>query len=134
MSFGPCADHNPAPPYNRTPRRKGEACATCKRIEIEGKIAHKAVNVLLAKGYELSVHDSEEFTVKRSRDAAEIKAAMFTSDDDRLFAYRPGDEDRFGWVWFVYGNSGPDVICDYTVSLTDDLKEVNDYAERFDRA
>ena len=127
MSFGPCGNHNPAPPYNRPPRAKGEACATCRRIAIEGKIARRAIRDLLAAGYLLSVFDSEEVTLSKSADAAQIEAAMFTSDDDRLFCYWP-DGTQAGWVWFVYGNGGWDVICDYTTNLENDLSGVNEYA------
>lgn len=130
MAFSYCADHNPTPPYNREPLKKGESCETCKRIKIEGKIAKKTISVLLAQGFELAVFDCEEITVPRCRDATKLYDAMFTTDDDRLFVYKPGEEGRFGWVWFVYGNSGWDVISDYTTNLEEALKPVNEYAEK----
>jgi len=132
MSFTPCADHNPLPPYNRTPRAKGERCETCKRIAIEGKIARRVIKDALKAGYELSVYDSGEITLVRSTDAAAIEEAMFTTDDDRLFFYKPGVEARQGWVWFVYGNSGWDVITDYTTNLEEVLAGANDLAEKLD--
>ena len=33
-----------------------------------------------------------------------------------------------GWVWLVYGNSGWDVVCDYTTSLDALMQPVLDYA------
>ena len=52
------------------------------------------------------------------------------TDDDYLFVYKAGQSERFGWVRFVYGNDGYDVISDYTINLEKTLKGVNVFAER----
>ncbi|UPT95471.1 hypothetical protein J4G48_0040670 [Bradyrhizobium barranii subsp. apii] len=89
------------------------------RQEIEKQIARKVVDDALAAGYTIDVFDGEEFAVKNSTDAEQIFAAMFSTDDDRLFLTRDG---KTAWVWFIYGNSGWDVISDYNVSLEEVLK------------
>lgn len=128
MTFGPCADHNTAAPYRGEPRQG--YCATCARIEKEGKIARRTIRTLKAAGYWLRVHDGEEFATPRTRSERELMAALFTTDDDRLFVYRSADsKGHAGWVWLVYGNSGWDVISDHTTNLEDVLRPVMVYAE-----
>ena len=87
--------------------------------EIEKQIARKVIDDALAAGYTIDVFDGEEFPLKNSTDAEQILAAMFSTDDDRLFLNRGG---KTAWVWFIYGNSGWDVISDYNVSLEEVLK------------
>jgi len=102
------------------------------RIAIETRIVKKTVADLLAKGYELAVHDGEEWH-KRTTDAAKLHKALMETDQDRLFVYKAdgpkGRRDWFGWVFFVYGNDGWDVINDYTTNLEADLTEVNALAD-----
>src|SRR5579864_7595014 len=90
-------------------------CAVCDRLEVEEAVARFVVASALKAGYRVSVHDSEEVTLKESDYGPTILRAMFTSDDDRLYLHKPGQPIE--WVWFVYGNGGWDVICDYTTGL-----------------
>lgn len=107
------------------------------RIRIEEQIAERCIADLLKTGFTLGVHDSEEITIHHSTDAAAIHKAMFTTDESRLFVYKTdgpqGKRDWFGWVFFVYGNDGWDVISDYTCNLEDAMKSTNEYAETFER-
>lgn len=41
-------------------------------------------------------------------------------------------ERPIGWVRFVYGNDGHDVISDYTTNLESVLEPINAYAESLD--
>ncbi len=84
-----------------------------ERIQIEKTILCKVVDDALAAGYSVTVYDCEEFTIKRSRDREAILKATMTTDDDRLYFYPPEGGRTIGWVWFVYGENGHDVICDY---------------------
>jgi hypothetical protein len=83
---------------------------------IEKLIAKQCIADLLAAGYQVSVNDGEETTLHRSTSPDAILAAMFTTDEDWLHVHTP-DERLFGWVRFIYGNDGWDVINDYTVNL-----------------
>jgi hypothetical protein len=98
------------------------------RRHVEKLIVEAFLDEALTAGYSVTVFDCEEFTLKRSRDKASILAAMFTTDDDRLYLHKPGEAPAenepsnrllhyHGWVWFVYGNGGWDVISDYTCNL-----------------
>lgn len=79
----------------------------------ERRIATALVDALLAQGWSLSVEDGEEWTVKRSRDRAEVLDALATTDLDRL---RARDElgAVVGTVLLIWGN-GSHLISDYTV-------------------
>jgi hypothetical protein len=98
------------------------------RIEVEGKVARKLVQAMIAAGCSVSVHDSMEIVVDRSKSLMEIMAALFSTDDDRLFAYDAAGK-KLGWAWLVYGNDGYDVISDYSCAIEHILAPVNDYAD-----
>jgi len=93
----------------------------------EYEVAKRTILALLEAGYTVSVFDTVETTVEKSNDIVEILQAMRTTGEDYLIAYE-GDENK-GWVRFVYGNSGWDVINDYTTNLEDALNSVFAYAE-----
>jgi hypothetical protein len=86
----------------------------------EEVIVRAAIRGLLAEGYILSVDDFEEEHPK-STNLEEIFSKMGTVDEEHLIA-----TNKFGtrgFVFFVYGNCGWDVICDYSVALESALKE-----------
>ena len=93
------------------------------RIRIEGQIAAKLVEHALKTGHTVSVHDGEEWVLKRSKHADAILNAMFSTDQD-LLAIRPADgSEVFGRVTLIYGNTGYDVISDYSASNLDKFTE-----------
>ncbi len=94
-----------------------------KRQRIERRIAREAIKGLLAEGYKISVFDGEETVLTKSVDPAAIEKAMFSTDEDQFHVERDGGEKpETGWVLFVYGNDGWDVIADNTVNLEPALK------------
>ena len=103
-----------------------------RRHNVEKRIVKRVVADLLAAGYELAVYDGEEW-YKRTTDPAKLHKQLMETDEDRLFVYKvPGPHgkwDWFGWVFFVYGNDGNDVISDYTVNLEADLKAINEWTD-----
>ena len=86
--------------------------------------------------YRLSVFDGKEFPVSRSHRAKATFEAMFSTDEDYLFFYGSQDKyhKRLGWVRFVYGNCGWEVIGDYTVVLEELLYGATMLAEWFERS
>lgn len=110
------------------------------RQVIEQAIAKKTIEVALAAGYMISVNDGEETTLVNCTDQKAILAAMFTTDEDYLYIHAkeihalnqlplrpsmPKSAGFFGWVYFVYGNDGWDVISDHTTNLEGLLKPVS---------
>jgi hypothetical protein len=107
-------------------------CATCQRINVEQQIVIKTVQTLLAAGYQLNVFNGgdEPELPTDSSDLATVTAAMMETDDEKLAVSQDGH--NAGWVYFVYGNSGWDVISDYTTNLEDVLQPVIAFADTFE--
>lgn len=85
---------------------------------VEKEIATAVVAALLKAGFILAVdngdNDGREYEIV-SANAVRIVKAMFQTDEERLYAIK--DHEPVGWVYFVYGNDGWDVVSDYTVNL-----------------
>lgn len=99
------------------------------RQRVERQIARAAINGLLAAGYTVSVNnggDTDE--IEPSTDARAILKEMFATDEEHLIAHRDGK--RSGWVFFVYGNDGWDVISDYTTNLEQALAGAKALADK----
>ncbi len=98
--------------------------------EIEERIVRNAVHELLDHGFTLSVDNGgDDYEIDRSVDAEAVIAELMNTEEDRLLA-RTGDVIK-GWVHFVYGNDGYDVICDMTVSLEPYLPDTIAIAEGY---
>lgn len=96
-----------------------------RRLEIERQIVSKAVDCLLAAGYSLSVYNGEEPSTPFFTDREQVLAHLFACDEERLLARSATTN---GWLLFVYGNGGYDVIADGTTNLEDVVQPANDLA------
>ncbi len=96
---------------------------------MERRIASVLIRDALAAGYTISVYDGEETTLKQSTSRKDILAAMFSVDEEFLFFYKDGK--RVGWVQFVLGNSGWDVISDYTTNLEHIMTGATKMSEKY---
>ena len=110
-----------------------------KVVKTERAIARAAIAGILAAGYTISVDDGEEIVLRQSTDAKKIFDAMFSTDEDYLHVHkadapaRQNTREAFGWVRFVYGNDGWDVICDYTVNLESALEPAKTESEKHEK-
>jgi hypothetical protein len=90
------------------------------RQEVERKIIHQVVDSLLEAGFSISIDNGDNngnvYELEASRSRRAIRAALYQTDDERIYAIDAKGR-TFGWVYFVYGNDGWDVISDYTVNL-----------------
>jgi hypothetical protein len=86
---------------------------------VEKEIATAVVVALLNEGFTLAVdngdNNGKEYEIV-SRIATRVVTALFETDEAHLYAVK--DHKPIGWVYFVYGNDGWDVISDYTTNLT----------------
>jgi hypothetical protein len=109
--------------------------ATLKRIGQEKTIVRKTIATLLNAGYLLNVNNGGETNelAAPTRRYFEIVDAMMQADDDRLLVYRQEHTDapivRVGWIWFVYGNDGWDVVCDHTTNLDHIMEPIATYCD-----
>ncbi|MHB8415617.1 MAG: hypothetical protein ACYDB1_09585 [Acidiferrobacteraceae bacterium] len=86
--------------------------------ELEEKVVRLVVKDALAKGLHLAVFADGEELVAPTKDAKEVLNVLLDVDDATLAFYEGKTPD--GWVRFVFGNDGWDVISDYTLNLYDD--------------
>ena len=106
-----------------------------KRQNVERRILRQVIADALSMGYLLSVDDGDGFTVRKSADAAAVLAALMTTDEDYLHLdkFDPnGVRTEHGWVRFVYGNDGWDVVCDYSVNIEPVLAGAEKLADRLE--
>lgn len=102
------------------------------RQEVERKIADKVIESILAQGLLIQVTDGEEECTGRISDPEAIKKAMYSTDENILWVY--SDETvryAIGFVHFIYGNDGHDVIHDYSINLEEIMKPANDLADSY---
>lgn len=98
------------------------------RQEVERKIVTSVIKAALAAGYTVSVDNGDNSGGEENADGeflfeltggtklSQILKAMFLTDEDYLYFRNAKNESR-GWVRFIYGEDGWDVINDYAVSL-----------------
>ncbi|EGC2886881.1 hypothetical protein H8593_004264 [Salmonella enterica subsp. enterica serovar Give] len=103
------------------------------RQRIERRIARATAKALIAAGYKVAVFDGEEIALQATDSERDIIGAMFSTDEDYLFVYPADSNERIGWVRFIYGNDGWDVINDYTTNLESCLQAANELADELER-
>lgn len=86
------------------------------RQNVERDIAKAVVSQLLTAGFALSLDNGgDEYEIAHVTEADKVLKKMFATDCEHLYAEKDGK--IYGWVFFVYGNDGWDVINDYSVKL-----------------
>lgn len=90
-------------------------------------ILSRLVNEAIRKGWSISVHDGEEYAVKRATKANKVLAALAWTDMDDLI-FRDVNHFVIGFVSLVYGNEPGVVISDH--SDNDDINALVTYAMR----
>lgn len=109
---------------------QGMTDTICLRILIERAIIRRAMQDLLAAGFEVRVHDGEQYACDRTNALNDLMAAVMSTDEDQAFVYVPGDRYP-SFVHFVYGNDGWDVLHDHSVRLQRYFAGAQVLAERF---
>ncbi len=112
--------------------------STDERQQAEQQIAREAVSGITESGFRVSVNDGEATVLSKSDDVEAILDAMFSTDQDILTVYSPADVPgapwtRLGFVQFIYGNDGWDVIADNSLSLEPCLKKANALSASLER-
>jgi hypothetical protein len=112
--------------------REGMAPQVYCRRQMELLIAKAFVKQAINAGFTISIDTGEDETRPYKR-IKSVLCAMFSVDDEKLRIWK--DRKRIGWVRFVYGNDGPDVINDYTTNLDEFglMRDANAIAEKLER-
>ncbi len=103
-----------------------KGCRARARMEVE------IVNRILADaekaGYSMAIIENEDEPDDYYPN--DLKGQLFNLDECHLAFHKDGK--RIGWVYLVFGNSGYDLISDYTVNLEEFLKGANDLADHLE--
>jgi hypothetical protein len=92
------------------------------RQAVERHLVRQFIRDAIRLGFTLSVDDGEDgYFIERSSDPKAVLKACLQMDEDRIYVYPKGSTDRVGWVYFVYGNEGFDVLSDYTLGIVEEL-------------
>lgn len=109
---GECRTANPTFEYQVAVN----AASKLPREEIEKEAARLVIEGALQQGCTVSVwNGGEDAEISKSGDLDAIVKELMASDSDELVFHREGK--KVGWVHLVYGNSGHDVISDYTCNV-----------------
>ena len=91
------------------------------RLQVEKRIVRAFINAAIKQGYEVAIDNGDncdmQYEVGFTQDASALYHGIFKTDEDRLYVRRKGEVEPFGWLYFIYGNDGWDVLNDYTVNL-----------------
>ena len=86
-------------------------------------------------GNTISVFDSEEYVLKRSKSINAIRSELGAAGEDQLLI-RDGAGDQIGWFYLIYNNGSEGdpmvVICDCTANEFCDTI-CNDLSARYDQ-
>lgn len=86
------------------------------RQQTERRIVTAVIDRLLHENFELALNNGgDDFEVDYTRDRQQLLNSIMLTDDEYLHVRR--NEVFFGWVRFIYGNDGWDVIADNTSNL-----------------
>lgn len=89
---------------------------------LERKVIKSVIQDLMAHHFLVTVNNGEEDVLVLSNNAEDIFKYCRSTDQDRLIVRRTHDkcadfEPCYGRILLIYGNSGYDVINDYTTNL-----------------
>lgn len=99
------------------------------RRHVERQIIRRLVLDAFSAGYLISVDNGEEeFTIMDR--VKPVLDACFSVDEEHLHFYKDGR--KVGWVFLVYGNSGYDVISDYSTNLEPIMAGADRLTEKYD--
>jgi hypothetical protein len=101
---------------------------------IEQKIAAEVVKGILAAGHTITIayQDGNSDAIKQSTDADAILAEFHKCDEEYLLVHQAGSTrfEHLGWVQFIYGNDGHDLIANNTVGIDHLLAGAQALADR----
>lgn len=87
-----------------------------KRIEVEKKIVRKTIRLMKDAGWNVVGHNAtNDESFEACSGEKETIEAVFSVDEAKVY-FKKGDLRR-QVVFFVMGNDGWDVVCDYTAPM-----------------
>ena len=84
-----------------------------KRMKGERQMAGALVRECLKQGYLISVNNGEDWPIRRSRSYRAVMDALWQTDEEGVCIYDADGRPK-GHFFLVYGNSGAELVCDYS--------------------
>jgi len=101
-----------------------------QRRKIERRIVSRVVKDALRAGHTLSVNNGgDEFEISKSSSYRDVMDSLMATDEETLILHDDSGA-KVGGVFFVYGNDGYDVICDYSSRLEQFLKGAGELSDK----
>jgi hypothetical protein len=101
------------------------------RARIEFEVVYRTIKAARKAGFTLSVDDEPDSS---KLDDAGLLDLLFNLDDAYLILTSRDCLQKSGWIRFVFGNNGYDVICDYSINLESLVDQINEYANDLESA
>ncbi len=98
----------------------------------EKTIVGRLIRAAHKQGWTISVHDGEEWALKRSRDLAAVRAALASTDSDNV-VFRDVNGEPMGSVLLIWGND-EDVISDMSAPNSAALDDFSAWVDLVTRA
>lgn len=103
--------------------RHSEGCRARCRLEL--RIVNRLLADIKAAGYTVKI---SEYEMDGEKTPEDLKDALFNLDEAHVQLFKDGK--CMGCVFLVFGNSGWDLVCDYSCKLEEFLKGVNELADK----
>lgn len=84
-----------------------------KHADAEKRAAKRILNRILTLGYQVRVHDGEEWASARTTTTEEAWAAMGETEMDVLVVYTAETATRIGSITLIWGNGAEELVADY---------------------
>lgn len=96
-------------------------------------IAQAVIASCIKEGYLLRLYDGEEWATEKTKDGSLIERELFATGEEVLYVYSQLGK-QIGFVFFVWGNTGWDVINDNSTVLESLglMKDAQTLSERFE--
>lgn len=95
------------------------------RRKVEYAIVEKVIECCIDAGYHVKAFydlGCDEEATNKTQDLEKLMGEMFATDEQAIEVWVKDADTRLGWVQFVYGNDGFDVIHDHTTNLDETIK------------
>lgn len=83
-----------------------------KRMEKERRMASALVRACFDRGYMVSVHNGEDWAIRKSSSYRAVMDALWQTDEEHVVIFDLASGKRAGAFFLVYGNDGYDLIAD----------------------
>jgi hypothetical protein len=86
-----------------------------RRMRLEKRMTSALIKACLKRGFSVTIDNGEDKPIEKSTSYRAIINEMWQTDEEHVLIYDATGK-RMGWFFLVYGNSGWDLVSDYSVT------------------